>query len=789
MELNSRILSDFFVLDGGMGTMLMEAGMPAGSLPELMNLNHPEVIASIHRQYVEAGSDMVITCTFGANEKKTAGCGHTVEEIITAAVANARASGASYVALDVGPIGELLAPTGTLDFDDAYAMFARQIRCGAVCGVDAIYIETMTDLLETKAAVLAARETCDLPVFATMTFEASGRTFLGVPPEAAALTLQGLGVSAIGINCSLGPKEILPIASRLAAVASVPMIIKPNAGLPDATSSTLSYDITPEEFAQHVPDYLALGFTIFGGCCGTTPEYIRRIRTALDNATFRAPEPKHLSALCSGTRYVPVDGVCVIGERINPTGKKRFKQALQEHDIDYIINQGIEQSDAGAHVLDVNVGLPGIDEREMMMEVIQELQSCIDLPLQLDSNNPNVLEPALRRYNGTPMINSVNGEDASLDAILPLAAKYGTMVVGLTLDENGIPPTADGRVAIARKIVARAAEYGIAPERIAIDCLTLTVSAEPAGAMNTLSALRTVKQELGVKTCLGVSNISFGLPQRVKVNSHFLAIALENGLDFPIINPNVPEMMQAVDVHNLLHQRDPGSMHYIETYSASTEMPATPKPSVSHAPDVQTAILKGLGDDCAAATRTLLETLDPLDVVSKHLIPALDTVGDLFEKDKLFLPQLIRSAECAKEGFEVVRQHMAKQGGEAPKADKVILATVKGDIHDIGKNIVKVVMENYGYQIFDLGRDVPPETIVKCALEQNIRLVGLSALMTTTLGAMADTISLLHENGYTGKIMVGGAVLTPDYADSIGADFYCRDAKASVDAARTVFGS
>ena len=788
MELNSHILSDFLVLDGGMGTMLMEAGMPAGSLPELMNLNHPEVITSIQRQYVEAGSDMVITCTFGANEKKTAGCGHTVEEIITAAVANARASGAKYVALDIGPIGELLAPTGTLNFDDAYAIFARQVRCGAACGVDAIYIETMTDLLETKAAVLAAREICDLPVFTTMTFEASGRTFLGVPPEAAALTLQGLGVSAIGINCSLGPKEILPIAERLAAVASVPLIIKPNAGLPDAASGTLSYDITPEQFAQYVPKYLALGFTIFGGCCGTTPDYIRRIRAVLNEAAFHAPEAKHLSALCSGTRYVPVDGVCVIGERINPTGKKRFKQALQEHDIGYIVEQGIEQADAGAHVLDVNVGLPGIDEREMMLEVIEELQSCIDLPLQLDSNNPEVLEPALRRYNGTPMINSVNGEDASLNAILPLVAKYGTMVVGLTLDENGIPPTAEGRVAIARKIVARAAEYGIGPERIAIDCLTLTVSAEPAGAMNTLSALRTVKQELGVKTCLGVSNISFGLPQRVKVNSHFLAIALENGLDFPIINPNIPEMMEAVDVHNLLHQRDPGSVHYIETYSAPAEVPAAPKAAASNAPDVQTAILKGLGDDCAAATRTLLETNDPLDVVAKYLIPALDTVGDLFEQNKLFLPQLIRSAECAKAGFEVVRQHMAQQGGETPKADKVILATVKGDIHDIGKNIVKVVMENYGYQILDLGRDVPPETVVDCALEQDVRLVGLSALMTTTLGAMSDTISLLRDRGYTGKIMVGGAVLTPDYAASIGADFYCRDAKASVDAARTVFG-
>ena len=786
MELKSFISSHFLTLDGGMGTMLMEAGMPAGALPELMNLTHPEVITEIQKKYVDAGSDMVITCTFGANEKKTAECGHTVEELITAAVANAKASGAKFVGLDIGPIGELLAPTGTLSFDDAYDIFARQIKCGAACGVDAIYIETMTDLLETKAAVLAARETCDLPVFATMTFEATGRTFLGVPPEAAAITLQGLGVSAIGINCSLGPKEILPIAERLAVCASVPLIIKPNAGLPDATSGMLSYDITPEQFAQYIPDYLALGFTIFGGCCGTTPDYIRRIRAVLDGAEFHAPQPKHLSALCSGTRYQPVDGVCVIGERINPTGKKRFKEALSAHDLDYIIEQGIAQADAGAHVLDVNVGLPGIDERSMMLEVTRELQSVIDLPLQLDSNNPDVLEASLRCYNGIPMINSVNGEDASLNAILPLAAKYGTMVVGLTLDESGIPPTAEGRVAIARKIVARAAQYGIGPERIAIDCLTLTVSAEPAGAMNTLSALRTVKEELGVKTCLGVSNISFGLPQRVKVNAHFLAIALENGLDFPIINPNVPEMMQAVDVHNLLHQRDPGSAHYIETYAVPVDAPAAPKAD-PEAPDVQTAILKGMGDDCAAATRALLESNEPLDVVSKHLIPALDVVGDLFEKNKIFLPQLIRSAECAQQGFDVVRKCMEQTGSEAPKAEKVILATVKGDIHDIGKNIVKVVMENYGYQILDLGRDVPPETVVRCAMEQGVKLVGLSALMTTTLGAMAETITQLREAGFDGKVMVGGAVLTADYAASIGADYYCRDAKASVDAARETF--
>ncbi|MGN1030434.1 MAG: homocysteine S-methyltransferase family protein, partial [Butyricicoccaceae bacterium] len=446
MELKEYLKSNFLVLDGAMGTMLQNAGMEAGALPELYNLTNPELITSIHRQYVEAGSDMVLTCTFGANEKKAAGCGHEIEELITAAVNNARASGAKFVGLDIGPIGELLAPMGTLDFDDAYRIFARQIVCGAQAGADAIYIETMTDLLETKAAVLAAKENCDLPVFATMSFEATGRTFLGVPPEAAVITLEGLGVDAIGINCSLGPVEILPIAAQMAKYASIPLILKPNAGLPVVSDGSFHYNITPAQFIEALHEYLPLRFTVFGGCCGTSPEYIRGIRTMLNDAAFALPERKHFSALCSGTKFVLADGVCVIGERINPTGKKKFKAALQEHNIDYVIDQGIQQADAGAHILDVNVGLPGIDEREMMLEVTQELQSVLDLPLQLDSNDPNVLEASLRRYNGVPMINSVNGEDASLEGILPLVAKYGTMVVGLTLDENGIPDSIEKRI-------------------------------------------------------------------------------------------------------------------------------------------------------------------------------------------------------------------------------------------------------------------------------------------------------------------------------------------------------
>ena len=787
MELKQYLQSNFLFLDGGMGTMLQKAGLEPGGLPELLNLTNPELITSVHRQYVEAGTDMVITCTFGANEHKLAPSGRTPEDIIPAAVANARASGARFVALDIGPIGELLAPTGTLAFDDAYKMFARQIRVGVQEGVDAIYIETMTDLLEVKAAVLAAKELCDLPIFATMAFEATGRTFLGVPAEAAALTLEYLGVSALGINCSLGPNELLPIAKRMEEYTTIPMIIKANAGLPDTSSDELKYNITPEQFAEAYRGFLELGFSVLGGCCGTDPDYIRAVKAVAAEYPFRLPAPKKVSALCSATRVVRADRVCVIGERINPTGKKLFQQALLDHDIDYIIDQAMEQSDAGADILDVNVGLPGIDEKELMLEVTQEVQSILDLPLQLDSNSAEVLEASLRCYSGVPMINSVNGEEKSLNAILPLAAKYGTMLVGLTLDENGIPDSADGRVAIARRIVERAAEYGIPPHRIAIDCLTLTVSSEAAGAMQTLEALRRVKAELGVKTCLGVSNISFGLPQRIKVNAQFLSLALHDGLDFPIINPNLDEMMQAVDVHNLLHLRDPGCVNYLEKYAVPVAAP-TPK-SEDAGMDIETAVLKGLGEECAAATTRLLETMAPLDIVSQQLIPALDTVGVLFEQDKVFLPQLVRSAEAASFGFDVIRKTIAKSGQEQPTSHSVILATVKGDIHDIGKNIVKVVMENYGYHIIDLGRDVPPQKIVQTAMEQNIQLVGLSALMTTTLGAMQETIEALHAAGYTGKVLVGGAVLTPEFAESIGADYYCRDAKASVNAAREVFGA
>lgn len=789
MDLKQYIKENYLILDGAMGTMLQKSGLPIGQIPELLNLTHPEKITDVHRAFVEAGSDMVLSCTFGANRKKLFGSGYTPEEIIPAAIHNARASHAKFVALDIGPIGELLEPTGTLSFDEAYDIFAQQIQIGAPFA-DAIYIETMTDLMEIKAALLAAKELCDKPVFCTMTFEENHRTFLGVPPEAAAITLEGLGADAIGINCSLGPDKILPIAKKMASCCSVPMIIKPNAGLPSVKDDTFTYDITPEEFAQAVEKYPELGFSILGGCCGTTPDYIRNIRAFLPRHPFTHRTPKSITAICSGTQFVNCDKICVIGERINPTGKKNFREALKNGDMDYILGQALSQIEAGAHILDVNVGTPEVDEKTMMLRVMKELQAVIDTPLQLDSSNPEVLELALRHYNGIPIINSVNGEQKSLSAILPLAKKYGALLVGLTLDEDGIPPRADGRYKIAKKIVTEAAKYGIPPNHLLIDCLTMTVSAEPDGAIETLKALENVKKNLGVKSVLGVSNISFGLPERDIINAHFLALALSRGLDFAIINPNKEIMMRSIYTHNLLFKKDIGGESFIAKY-AGTPVSASIC-TVSSIPEKMTneqAILKGLGNDCARITEMLLSQMDELNIISDVLIPALDKVGDLYEKGDIFLPQLIRSAEAAKMGFQVIKDNIQKKGGKkVVSKGKIILATVKGDIHDIGKNIVKVVLENYGYTIIDLGRDVPPENVVKAVFEYQAPMVGLSALMTTTLPGMEETIRQLSIAHYTGTIFVGGAVLTPEYAASIGADYYAKDAKASADLAKKILG-
>ena len=778
-----------------MGTMLQAKGLPVGATPELTALEHPEWLLDIHRAYVEAGAQILYANTFGANREKLSHCGRTVEEIVPAAVALAKeaAQGRALVALDIGPTGQLLEPTGILDFETAVDIFAQVVKAGAAAGADLIVIETMTDLQEARAALLAAKENSGLPVLVTMTYEATGRTFLGCSPAAAALTLEGMGADAIGVNCSLGPREMPPLVEELLQWTTLPIVLKPNAGLPHPDGS--GYDITPQEFAHSLAQLTELGVQVFGGCCGTTPEYIALLRQALEGRTVRRTPTAVPAAVCSGMQVVPVDRVRVIGERINPTGKKRMKEALKTGDVDYMLGQALEQTEAGADILDVNVGLPEIDEAEMMVRTVKALQGVTEAPLQLDSTDPKVLEGALRVYCGKAIVNSVNGEEAVLDAILPLVKKYGAAVVGLTLDEGGIPKTVQARMDIAKRILDRALFYGIRKEDVYIDCLTLTVSAEPEGAVQTLEALRRVKTELGLKTVLGVSNISFGLPARPLVNQNFLTMAMSAGLDLPILNPNVESMMAAVRCYHLLTNVDENAREFIAAYgnaqvstSITTTGTAAPAPAAGGKRDLTEIVLTGLKGEAGPATKALLETREPMDIVDNILIPALDRVGADFEQNKVFLPQLIQSAGAAQAAFEVIRDTLAQKDGGTVSRGTVVLATVKGDIHDIGKNIVKVLLENYGYTVIDLGRDVDPAAVVEAARKHEAPLVGLSALMTTTLKSMAETIAQLHSASLPCKIMVGGAVLTADYAQEIHADFYAKDAKESVDIAKRVIG-
>ena len=796
-----NFVDNIVLLDGGMGTMLQKAGVPMGKVPEELNITHAEAVMDIHRQYIEAGSDIIYANTFSANRYKLHYSSYSVEELVTAGVKNAKAVAEAfdrkvYVALDVGPIGELMEPNGNLKFEDAYEMFKEMMIAGEKAGADLIVIETSTDLLEMKAAVLAAKEHTSLPVCSTMTFEKNGRTFTGVTVEAAALTLTGLGVDALGINCSLGPDDIYPLAKKLVEWTHLPIMIKANAGLPNLNSG--GYDISADQFAAQMKKFMDLGVTVIGGCCGTTPDYIREIKKMADARKAKGqlpnrPKCQPKAAVCSSTQVVAIDGVRIIGERINPTGKKLFKEALLNHNIGYILAQGISQVEAGAHILDVNVGLPKIDEKGLMVEVIKELQGVLDVPLQIDSSNPEVIEAGLRIYNGKPIVNSVNGEDAVMDKILPLVKKYGAAVVGLTLDENGIPLTAEERYAVAEKIVRKAESYGIARENIYIDCLTLTASAQQKEVVETLKAMEMVKSGLGVKTVLGVSNISFGLPKREQVNVAFLTLAMAHGLDLPIINPNVSAMTAAIDCFNVLYNHDEGSKAYVDKYSkmVEEEKQASTNAPVKKAENTKSldyAVLNGIREYAKEATLELLKTKDAMEIVNEILIPALDKVGADFESGKLFLPQLIQSATTAQEAFEVIKETMAKADGESVSKGKVVIATVKGDIHDIGKNIVKVVMENYGYEIIDLGKDVPVEKVVAEVKRTEAKLVGLSALMTTTVVHMEETIAALRAAGCDCKIMVGGAVLTEDYAKQIGADFYAKDAKQSVDIAKFVLG-
>lgn len=790
----------FVFLDGGMGTQLQARGLQPGQKPELAALEMPEVLTAIHTDYANAGADILLANTFGANAKKLTGCGHTVEEVVSASIACARKAAeptGACVALDIGPLGELLVPAGTLAFEDAYNEFAQVIRAGAAAGADLVFLETMTDLYELKAAILAARENCDLPVFTSMSFESRGRTFTGCTVESYAVTAAGLGADAVGINCSLGPKEILPFAQRLcrSVPAGVPVFVKPNAGLPNPDGS---YNLDPDEFAAEMKEYAAIGVSMVGGCCGTTPAFIARLHETFSPLTPADKIPIRRSCLCTPVRFVEVDGITVVGERINPTGKKRLQQALRDGDSAYPCTQAVAQAEAGAQVLDVNAGLPGIDEAATLEQLVKDLQAVTDLPLQLDSSNPEALSRALRIYNGKPIVNSVNGEPETLEKILPLCKKYGAAVVGLALDKGGIPPTAEGRFAIAQRIVAAANAAGIPNEDIYIDCLTLTASAQQEGAVQTLEALSRCKRELGVRTVLGVSNISFGLPCRGYLNTTFLTMAMSAGLDLAIMNPNTPEMMAAVRAYRVLTSQDLQSTDYVAAYAdvqiqttQTSKSAATVAEVGAAAPGGDAlfeAVRRGLKAEARAAADAALTMREPLDVVNVSLIPALDAVGDGFEKGTIFLPQLLQAATAAQAAFEAIKAKIAASGQAQGSKGKIVIATVKGDVHDIGKNIVRVILENYGYDVLDLGRDVDPERVVEAVRQTGAKLVGLSALMTTTVPNMQATIEALHAARLDCKVMVGGAVLTPDYARDIGADYYCKDAKASADLAKQLLG-
>ncbi|MCI6948199.1 MAG: homocysteine S-methyltransferase family protein [Oribacterium sp.] len=853
-----RIGREWLFFDGGTGSILQEKGLQPGELPETWNLLHPERILDLHRGYLEAGADIYNTNTFGANRLKFP---ENLDEIVTAAVKLAKEARTqagrdddAYVALDIGPTGKLLAPMGDLSFDDAVDIFGEVVRIGAREGADLVLIETMNDSYEAKAAVLAAKENCDLPVFITCVFDGSGKMLTGGTPESVVAMLEGLGVDALGVNCSLGPAQMIPIVERLVKAAHVPVLVNPNAGLPKSVDGKTVYDVGPEEFAGYMKQIAALGAAAVGGCCGTTPDYIRAEIAAVRPLPLLPPQGRAQTVIASFSRTVEIGRAArpvIIGERINPTGKKRFKQALVDHDIDYIVDQGLQQEDAGADVLDVNVGTPEIDEVTLLDEVVCRLQSVLALPLQIDTSNPEAMERALRHYNGKALINSVNGKQEVMAEVFPLVKKYGGVVVALALDEGGIPDNADDRIRIAEKIYATAAEYGIRREDIVIDGLCMTVSSDPRSALVTLETIRRIRDELGGSSILGVSNISFGLPARELINAYFFEMALQNGLSCAIINPNNQAMMQAYRAFCALTNQDENFQSFISAYAgykspdkqvsdaltayktrvlnalgvSAGDLQATGRPlggsdsnagfgpgtaglssgNVSSAganagssgsgraagaddgrgpgalagkSRLVEAIERGMAKPAADATREALLTRNALDIINEDLVPALDVVGQGFEKGTVFLPQLLMAAEAAKAAFAVVKESMA--GSAQESKGRVILATVKGDIHDIGKNIVKVLLENYGYDVIDLGKDVPPETIVETALRENIRLVGLSALMTTTVVNMEETIRQLHQQKPDCRIVVGGAVMTQDYADKIGADCYGRDAMTTV---------
>lgn len=786
------------LLDGGMGTLLQEKGLRPGELPERWNISRPDVITAIHKAYFDAGSHVVCANTFGANSLKFSDS--ELESIVSAAFANAMAaraqsSGAQekFIALDIGPTGKLLRPLGDLDFEDAVAVFAKTVRLGVKYGADLIFIETMNDSYETKAALLAAKENSVLPVLVSNAYGEDGKLMTGASPAAMVAMLEGMGADAIGANCSLGPKQLRGVAEELLKNASVPILFKPNAGLPKSVDGKTVFDVTKDEFAAEVADLVRRGVRAVGGCCGTTPDYIAALRKATDGITPLPLTEKNFTVVSSYTHAVKFGASPIlIGERINPTGKKRFKQALLENDIDYILTEGVNQQEKGAHILDVNVGLPDIDEVKMLKTAVCELQTVVDLPLQIDTSNARAMEAALRRYNGKAMLNSVNGKRESMETVFPLVKKYGGLVVALTLDENGIPETADGRFEIAKRILDTAHQYGIEPKNLIFDTLAMTVSADKNAALATLGALRRIREELGCHTSLGISNISFGLPCRDAVNGVFFALALENGLSAAIMNPYSTEMMKTYFTYRALKGLDDNFAEYIRAADGfaaaqiSTAAPISTAATTSadrteeFASELQRAIVKGFKDKAGEATSALLSKMAPLEIVNGEIIPALNTVGEGFEKKSVYLPQLLMSAEAAKCAFEAIKASLATKGEAAADKGIFVIATVHGDIHDIGKNIVKLLLENYGFRVVDLGKDVPPETVASKVVELHAPLAGLSALMTTTVPAMEETVKLLKECAPWCKTVVGGAVLTEEYAAKIGADKYARDAMETV---------
>ena len=789
------------ILDGGTGTMFQARGMKPGEDSTAFALAHPEVVEEVAREYLEAGAEFIYTPTFNMNPEKVAALGETTMSLVKKLAAPALKLREEYaavgrniiVAFDVGPQGKMLEPMGDYTFEEAYEFYAEEAKAAAAIGADIIAIETMTNLYDVKAAVLAMKENTELPVMVTMSFEENGRTFTGNSIEAMAVTLEGLGVDAIGINCSLGPVQILPLIKELKTYTELPVVAKPNAGLPDP--ETGGYDITCSQYVEAMKKYVDEGVDFIGGCCGTTPEYIKGMAEyAAGCRSSQEPEasaPKPLK-VCSGSRVVTVDHVAVIGERLNPTGKKKLKKALLEEDYDYVIAQAISQAEAGAEILDVNVGVPGIDEAAVMPKLIKKLQAATDLPLQIDSSNPEAIEAALRVYDGKAIVNSVNGDREVLDRVLPVVKKYGAAVIGLTLDSGGIPDTCQKRFEIAERILAAAREYGIPDEDVIIDSLTLTASAQQKEVDETLKTVRRVTEELKLATALGVSNVSFGLPLRSVVNRTFLTMAMENGLTLPIINPNDEDMMASIYAFNVLKNRDEGAAAFIDRYADAEVAKITGKGGVSRKSaeisPVAKAIDDGIESEVAAVVEKLLGEMEPMDIVNGELIPALDRVGKGFEKGEIFLPAMMQSAQAAQAGFDVIKKAMEAGGSPGESKGDVVIATVKGDIHDIGKNIVRVIMENYGFNMINLGRDVPVQDVVDAVMAGGVKLVGLSALMTTTLPSMAETIQAVKAAAPDCKVMVGGAVLTEDYALEIGADFYCRDAMKSVEAAKKVFG-